>query len=96
MNMSDSAINSESYKRMKKDESKIRGMGRRAERAEVILLFVIVMIVNCACILYCKLRNKKKTDEALQVSVNETVSQYFALAQDDSSRPTQRSSDSQN
>ena len=47
-----------------KDESKnLVGMERRAEAAEIILGLIIVLILNCACIAYCKMFNKDKTEK---------------------------------
>ena len=61
------------------------GLERRARLAEIILGLVIVVIINCACFAYCKVYNKKQTDERMQLAVNEQVSQYFALASEDPS-----------
>lgn len=67
-------------------DKNLAGLERRARLAEIILGLVIVVIINCACFTYCKMYNKKKTDEAMQNAVNEQVSQYFALAAEDPSQ----------
>jgi len=54
-------------------------MEKRARTAEIVLGLVVVLILNCACIAYCKMFNKKKTEEQIQIEVNESVAQYFAL-----------------
>ena len=68
------------YNNYRQQEDKLRGMNRRAKTAEIVLGIVIVLILNCACIAYCKMFNKKKTADKMQIEVNESVSQYFALA----------------
>lgn len=66
-------------------DQSLAGLERRARLAEIILGLVIVVIINCACFTYCKMYNKKKTDERMAAAVNESVSQYFALAAEDPS-----------
>ena len=73
------------YREYKKEDASLEGMEKRARLAEIILAFLVVCVLNLACILYCKMHNKKKTDERMQLEVNESVSQYFALAQEDPS-----------
>ena len=65
-------------------------MDRRARTAEIVLGMVIVFILNCACISYCKMNNKKKNTEVMQAQVNEQVSAYFALASSDPSELSAR------
>lgn len=65
-------------------------MDRRARTAEIILGLVIVIILNCACISYCKMYNKKKNSDAMQSQVNEQVANYFALASSDPSELSTR------
>jgi hypothetical protein len=62
------------YNRFRQKEDNLRGMNRRAKTAEIVLGIVIVLILNCACIAYCKMFNKKKTADKMQIEVNETVS----------------------
>lgn len=66
-------------------DKNLAGLEKRARLAEVILGLVIVVIINCACFTYCKMYSKKKNDQAMQQAVNESVSQYFALAAEDPS-----------
>ena len=61
----------EAYRKFKIDEKNLTGMNRRARLAEVILGLVIVFILNCACFAYCKLTNKKKNVQNMQMQVNE-------------------------
>ena len=78
-------------------EANLTGMDRRARMAEVVLALVIICILNCACVAYCKLTNKQKNVQNMQLAVNEQVSQYFALAQDEQqAQRMNRSSESQN
>lgn len=76
-----------------KEDKKLVGMERRARLAEVVLGLVIVVILNCACVSYCKIHNQQKTNERLQLEVNESVSQYFALQQDNPDTSTNRASE---
>jgi len=55
-------------------------MQRRAHSAEVIFGVLMILIINCACVAYCKMYNKKKTEDTMQLQVNESVAHYFALA----------------
>ena len=41
-------------------------MDRRARGAELILGLVIVIILNCGCVAYCKMYNKKDTEREMQ------------------------------
>ena len=67
------------------NEKSLEILERRAKTAEVVLAMTIVFILNCACVAYCKMTNKKKNTQNMQLAVNEQVSQYFALAQDEAS-----------
>jgi len=59
----------ETYKKAtqnyKTKDKNLVGMERRAETAEIILGLVIVLILNCACIAYCKMFNKNKTERKM-------------------------------
>ena len=66
-------------------------MNRRARGAEIILGLLIVCIINCSCLIFCKMYNKKEASDQMQSQVNEQVSQYFALAATDDT-DTQNSS----
>jgi hypothetical protein len=46
-------------------------MDKKAKSAEIILGVSIIIIINCACLCYCKLFNKKKNEKKLQETVNE-------------------------
>ena len=72
--LDESQMTSMVYNRFRQNEDKLRGMNRRAKTAEIVLGIVIVLILNCACIAYCKMFNKKKTADRMQIEVNETVS----------------------
>lgn len=54
-----------------------------ARVGDIIIGIVIILALNCACISYCKLYNKKKNQDSMQSAVNEQVQQYFALAADE-------------
>ena len=56
---------SQAFENYKEQDKRLVGWERRARRAEIILGLVIVLILNCACIAYCKMFNKKKTEEQL-------------------------------
>lgn len=73
----------EAYKNYKREDEKLQGMSKRARTAELVMGLLVVIILNCACIAYCKMYNKKKTTDRMQLEVNESVSQYFALAHND-------------
>jgi hypothetical protein len=47
---------------LEQDKSLV-GMNKRAQLAEIILGLVIVFIINCGCIQYCKINNQKATAE---------------------------------
>ena len=81
-------IEQETERRYEEYDNTLQGMDRRARTAEIILGLVIVFILNCACISYCKMYNKKKNSDVMQAAVNEQVASYFALA---SSDPTELS-----
>lgn len=76
------------YKEYKKEDDKLAGMERRADLADILLALIMVGVMITACILYCKMYNKKKTNDRMQLEVNESVTQYFALASKD---PSERS-----
>ena len=63
----------------------MKNLDKRAHTAELIFGILIVFVINCLCIAYCKMYNKKKTEDRMQVQVNESVAQYFALSQNDES-----------
>ena len=44
-------------------EQSLVGMDKRAQGAEIILGLVIVFIINCMCVSFCKIHNKKKRME---------------------------------
>jgi len=67
-------LEKETYRRYRDHEMQLSGMDRRARMAEVVLGLVIVIILNCACIVYCKLTNKQKNVQNMQLAVNEQVS----------------------
>lgn len=69
----------QAIKNYQAEDKKLVGMEKRARTAEIVLGLVVVLILNCACIAYCKMFNKKKTEEQIQIEVNESVAQYFAL-----------------
>ena len=46
-------------------------MERRARLAEIFMGLLIVVIINFACIVYCKFYSKKKTTDKMQLEVNE-------------------------
>lgn len=46
-------------------DMRLQGMDRRAKTAEVVLGMVVVVILNCACISYFKLYNKKKSTQEM-------------------------------
>ena len=48
------------YNRMIVKEEGLEGMQRRAKAAELIFGILMVCIINCACLVYCKMYNKKK------------------------------------
>jgi hypothetical protein len=54
-------------------EKNLQGMDRRTKLAEIILGMVLVFILNCAIFTYCKLYNKKKNENEMQLKVNEQV-----------------------
>uniref|UniRef100_A0A7S3FY31 Uncharacterized protein n=1 Tax=Strombidium rassoulzadegani TaxID=1082188 RepID=A0A7S3FY31_9SPIT len=85
-------------KKYQERESALVGMERRARLGEIILGLAVVFILNCACISYCKMYNKKKTEKNIQVVVDEQVKQYFALASNDdgANEQTNNSSEYQN
>jgi len=72
-------------KRVVDYDKTLSGLEKRAGAAEIFLCIAILIIVNIALFFYCKFYNKKKNDNQMQVAVNEQVSQYFALAAEDSS-----------
>ena len=55
----DDYIQKETDRRYEEYDQTLQGMDRRARTAEIILGLVIVFILNCACISYCKMYNKK-------------------------------------
>lgn len=70
-------------------EAEQAGMDRNATISEIVLGLVVAVIILGGCFAYCKLYNKRKQDQVMQVAVNEQVAQYFQLARDD---PTERAS----
>jgi len=40
-------------------DNNLAGLEKRARFSEIILGIVIVLIINCACFVYCKMYNKK-------------------------------------
>lgn len=69
----------------------------------VLLAIGAVTIIIFVFIRYCKLVNRKKQEQSMQLEVNESVAQYFALAQGEdaterraANRSTISSSESQN
>ena len=62
----DKYIELETERRYEQYDHTLQGMDRRARTAEIILALVIVFILNCACISYCKMYNKKKNSEVMQ------------------------------
>jgi len=54
----------EARKQFNEYESTLVGMEKRAQGAEVILGLVIVFIINCMCVSFCKIHNKKKRSDA--------------------------------
>ena len=52
------------------NDKSLVGMNKRAQLAEIILGLVIVFIINCGCIQYCKINNEKATAEQMQIEVN--------------------------
>lgn len=77
-------VSVEAQTRYQEYDKNLVGMSRRARTAEIILGLVIVMLINIACFLYCKGYNKERTDSNMQTAVNDQVSQYFALAANES------------
>jgi len=59
-------VEQETQRRYEMYDSTLQGMDRRARTAEIVLGLVIVFILNCACISYCKMYNKKKNSDAMQ------------------------------
>lgn len=47
------------------------GMEKRARLAEIVLGLFITIILNLACISYCKMYNKKGAEEKMEAEVNE-------------------------
>ena len=58
-------------------------MDKRAGTAEIVLGAVVTCVIIGACLAYLKLYNKKEHDAQMQVAVNESVANYFQLAQSD-------------
>ena len=56
-------IQKETERRYQEYDKALVGMDRRARTAEVVLALVIAVIINCACISYCKMYNKKKNTD---------------------------------
>ena len=83
-------VEEETNRRYEEYDKTLQDMDRRARTAEIILGLVIVFILNCACISYCKMYNKKKNSEVMQAAVNEQVASYFALASSDPSELSSR------
>jgi hypothetical protein len=59
----DTYVKQETNRRYEEYDHTLQGMDRRARTAEIILGLVIVFILNCACISYCKMYNKKKSSD---------------------------------
>ena len=78
------AVNVEAKSKYNEWDKSLSGMERRAMAAEITLGIVIMIIINLSCFLYCKGYNKKESDGAMEAAVNEQVSQYFALAANES------------
>jgi hypothetical protein len=47
------------------------GMEKRARLAEIVLGLFITIVLNLACISYCKMYNKKGHEEKMEAEVNE-------------------------
>jgi hypothetical protein len=55
-------------------DKQLTGMSKRARGAEIVLGLLIVCIINCSCLIFCKMYNKKETTNQMQSQVNEQVS----------------------
>ena len=80
--------------RYREFDKSLTGMSKRAKGAEIMLGLTIVCIINCSCLLFFKMYNKKEATNDMQAQVNEQVSQYFALASFDDTERTNRSNGS--
>ena len=55
-------------------DNQLAGMEKRANKAEIVIALMIVIMFNCFVIAYCKMYNKKKTADRMQIEVNNSVS----------------------
>lgn len=69
------------YKRTADKERFSVGMTSTARASHLIGAIVIVIVVNVACCRLCKVHNEKSQNKKIELEVNESVAQYFALAQ---------------
>jgi hypothetical protein len=81
------AENPEDLKKAKEkfdaEQGSLTGLERLASAHNVILGLATVCLLNCMCIVFCKLHDRKRTSHRQRIRVNETVAQYFALAADE-------------
>lgn len=55
------------YQNYLQEQETMKSMDKRAHVAELIFGILIVCVINCACIAYCKMYNKKKTEDRMQI-----------------------------
>ena len=76
------------YKRSAEKEKFSVAMTKTARVTHVIGAVVLVIAVNLLCCRLCKVHNEKKHNEKIELQVNESVAQYFAIASSENDTQT--------